>query len=99
MDNNCVTIDCSENWKKNQKKLFASNNSCIEDCLYLYEDKWYNECPYNTSLSGNKCINNSFIIKTSIPYEEANIQNKSETSIQSTQDQRKNYLLSLPVTQ
>ena len=73
LDNNCVTIDCSENWKKNQKKLFVSNNSCVDDCLYLYEDKCYDECPYDTSLSGNKCINNS--------YGETNIQNKSDNII------------------
>ena len=84
LDNNCITIDCSLNWKEKQKKLFVSNNSCVDNCLYSYENKCYNECPYGTISNGNICINNSFITETTIPYKETSIiikNNKSENII------------------
>ena len=77
---NCITIDCSLNWKEKQKKLFVSNNSCVDNCLYLYEDKCYNECPYGTISNGNICINNSFITETTIPYKETSIIIKNNNS-------------------
>ena len=45
---NCSTIDCSNNWKANQKKIIEENNTCVENCTgfnYEYNHKCYSTCP------------------------------------------------------
>ena len=58
-DKICTNLDCSENWIQKQKKLFAYNDSCTDNCIYLYEDKCYDECPNGTyhDYINNICIN------------------------------------------
>ena len=55
--NECITFDCSENWITKKKKIFASNGSCVDDCIYLYENKCYDECPEDTIYNGIVCEN------------------------------------------
>ena len=56
----CVVVDCSENWRENQKKINLENNECVENCIqtnnnkYNYNSKCYDICPNGT-------YNNSFI--------------------------------------
>ena len=46
----CSIIDCNENWRKNQKKLY--NDKCYDNCsiinLYDYNNKCYENCPNGT---------------------------------------------------
>ena len=45
---NCSTIDCSSNWKANQKWIIEGNNTCVENCSgFKYENnhKCYSTCP------------------------------------------------------
>ena len=57
---NCYNIDCSYDWKLNQKKIFNQNGSCIDNCYndikYKYEDngKCDDNCLYGIS-SNNLC--------------------------------------------
>ena len=46
-DNDCYTIECSEDWKSKQKKIV--NNKCIDSCA--------NSAQYNYEYNG-KCIDN-----------------------------------------
>ena len=42
---------------KNRKKY---NDSCTDNCIYLYKDKCYDECPNWTHYNGiNSCVNSS----------------------------------------
>ena len=59
---NCITLYCSENWIQKKKKIFASNGSCVDDCIYLYEDKCYDKCPNGTYYNNHAkiCKNSSY---------------------------------------
>ena len=58
----CYTIDCSDNWKLNQKKIINRTGVCIDSCdndtqnKYEYNGKCYDICP-NRLISNhiNKC--------------------------------------------
>ena len=67
-DKICTNLDCSENWLQKQKKLFAYNDSCTDNCIYLYKDKCYDECPNGTyhDYINNICINSEININESI---------------------------------
>ena len=47
----CYYIDCSNNWKKRQKKISTNNNTCIKNCnesseyIFEYNGKCYDSCP------------------------------------------------------
>ena len=51
LNDNCFTVDCSDDWKTRQKKLIKNNNKCIESCnnsqqyQYEYNGKCYGNCP------------------------------------------------------
>ena len=54
----CYIIDCSDNWRQIQKKLY--NNQCVEDCsltnyLYNYNNICYPNCPSRTFNNNYKC--------------------------------------------
>ena len=57
-DKDCVSFDCSENWILKKKKIFASNDSCVDDCLFSYENKCYDECPNGTVYNKITCVKN-----------------------------------------
>ena len=44
----CSIINCSINWKNNQKRVIKENNTCTENCSgfkYEYNHKCYSTCP------------------------------------------------------
>ena len=44
----CARIDCSDNWKDNQKKIIAENGTCIDDCSnfnFEIHGACYSTCP------------------------------------------------------
>ena len=107
-----LMLSCAivENYQMNGSKLYASRYT--EAGMQNASNKTYQPNDYVINLikndsnvlesaikglneRGTKDIDNAVRNQGS----EDNIQNKSEESIQATQDQRKNYLLSLPVTQ
>ena len=107
-----LMLSCAivENYQMNGSKLYASRYT--EAGMQEASNKTYQPNDYVINLIKNdsnvlesaiKGLNERGIkdIDNAVRNQgsEENIQNKSETSIQSTQDQRKNYLLSLPVTQ
>ena len=57
----CYSIDCSNNWRDNQKKIIADNNTCIESCsnnskyIYEFENKCYEKCPNGTHSNNYLC--------------------------------------------
>ena len=60
----CAIRDCSPEWTKNQKKIFAENGTCVENLEnncpnnnFEYENKCYSKCPIGTIENGEKCIN------------------------------------------
>ena len=61
-EKNCYTLDCSDNWKINQKKLVNKSNICFDisnhSILYKYEYKglYYENC-INGNVTNNKTIN------------------------------------------
>ena len=68
----CYTIDCLDNWKLVQKKIFNENGSCTDNCLnkYEYNGKCYENCTNGFYLDNNnnakcKCeLNNCFTCST-----------------------------------
>ncbi len=107
-----LMLSCAivENYQMNGSKLYASRYT--EAGMQDASNKTYQPNDYVINLIKNdstivtsaiKGLNSRGIrdIDDAVRNQgnEENIQTKSETSIQSTQDQRKNYLLSLPVTQ
>ena len=56
----CAIIDCSDNWRQNQKKINLENGTCVDDCSltnnnkYNYKNECYEKCP-------NRTYNNNFI--------------------------------------
>ena len=56
----CAVLDCSDNWRKNQKKL-TDNNQCVDgDCIrtnypYNYNNICYQKCPSGTYNNNYKC--------------------------------------------
>ena len=56
----CYIIDCSYNWKKNQKKIIDESKQCVENCeknsLYKFEynRKCFKSCPYGIT-ENNEC--------------------------------------------
>ena len=60
-DNNCINIDCSENWQSKIKRFNTENNECITtDCQrinykYEYLYKCYDKCPDGTYNNNYKC--------------------------------------------
>ena len=62
-EQNCITFDCSENWRVNRKKIFVSNGSCINECKFAYGIYCYDECPNGTFYDGYICENYSFPYK------------------------------------
>ena len=68
-DNECALVDCSDNWKKNRKKIDINTNNCVENCnsnTFEYDSKCYNDCPNGSYRSiyfdsdnnyYNNCIN------------------------------------------
>ena len=61
-DKNCLVIDCSEDWKSKQQKIY-NNNQCIESCDKSSQDKYeYNgqcveNCPNGNLYDDNNIIN------------------------------------------
>ena len=60
----CGIIDCTDDWRKNQKKVNTYDNKCVLDnqCnstnyKYEYENKCYYECPNETFSYNYICIN------------------------------------------
>ena len=59
LNNSCFNIDCSYNWKLNQKKIIEENGSCLNNCndnpLYKYEynGKCYQNCPNGYLIDDN----------------------------------------------
>ena len=58
----CYTVDCSSNWKLNQRKIIKNIGQWIEDYensnqyRYEYDNKCFNICPTGTKNDGNnKC--------------------------------------------
>ena len=62
MEKNCYTLDCSDNWKINQKKLVNTTDICFDifntSILYNYEYKgiYYENC-INGSVTNTESIN------------------------------------------
>ena len=60
LNKKCLTIDCSYNWKLNQKKIINESGLCIDNCendlqnKYEYNSKCYNNC-LNGIFEKNKC--------------------------------------------
>ena len=60
-DNNCIEIDCSDNWQSKIKRFNTENNECITtDCQsinykYEYLYKCYDKCPDGTYNNNYKC--------------------------------------------
>ena len=75
----CYIIDCSENWKTNQKKIIVENNTCIDNCSdfkYENDDKCYSICPIYATF----CQPENEIGTTNIPSTINNNQNSEEFS-------------------
>ena len=60
---NCYTIDCSKDWRNNQKKLvneidicFSTDNKTIK-YKYEYEGKYYENCKYGILMNNSTIIN------------------------------------------
>ena len=60
----CAIIDCSDNWRQNQKKINLANNQCVNDCSetdnnkYNYKNECYENCPdgtYNNNYMCEEC--------------------------------------------
>ena len=90
-DKICTNLDCSENWLQKQKKLFAYNDSCTDNCIYLYEDKCYDECPNGTDHDyiNNICINSEININENISIQykiECNFLQKCEIKFQTVEE-------------
>ena len=73
----CARIDCSDNWKDNQKKIIAENGTCVDDCLsfnYEFYGVCYTTCPKDedicqpksTEIIATTNINNNNVIETTI---------------------------------
>ena len=49
---NCLTVDCSDDWRSKQKKIINETGQCIDSCenstIYNYEfnGQCYNNCTY-----------------------------------------------------
>ena len=61
----CAMVNCTENWKQNQKKLNIESNECVTDCSltnnkYNYISKCFTTCPNGT-------YNNNFICESCHP--------------------------------
>ena len=63
----CRSIDCSEDWKRNQKKIDSESLQCVpeDQCnlttnKYEYDKKCYNQCPNNTYPIDFICHENNF---------------------------------------
>ena len=57
----CSSIDCSDNWRQNQKKINLENNQCVNDCSetnnnkYNYKNECCENCPIGTYNDSFKC--------------------------------------------
>ena len=55
----CGIIDCSDNWRQNQKIVIADDGTCVDNCMnltenkYLYLNKCYKECPNGATGTNN----------------------------------------------
>ena len=62
----CPIIDCSDNWRQNQKKINLENGECVNDCSetnyskYNYKNECYKNCP-------NRTYNNNYICEDCHP--------------------------------
>ena len=51
-DIECYTIDCSDDWKSNRKKIINNTNECVNSCgerleyKYEYDGKCYENCSF-----------------------------------------------------
>jgi hypothetical protein len=61
-----LTNECNNTCFKESTKIISELNECVDDCstkggIYLYEfnDKCYEKCPENTTLSDYKCLDTS----------------------------------------
>ena len=54
---NCVSIDCSNDWKKNRKKINLENDTCIDSCdiinKYEYDGKCFDNPINSIQISDN----------------------------------------------
>ena len=98
----CYSVDCSDNWRENQKKIIAMNNTCIEKCgegnifIYEYENKCYENCPNGTHPNSNyfcekdiiKAIEpeRAEIIKSTFIFEEIKSDTKQNFVLQSNRN-------------
>ena len=59
--NRCPMIDCTDNWRLNQKKINLENDQCIENCSltdnnkYNYKGECYANCPNKTYNDNYTC--------------------------------------------
>ena len=50
-EKSCNSVECSNDWRKKQKKLISKNNTCVDNCTnngeykYEYNGKCYKNCP------------------------------------------------------
>ena len=57
----CSILDCSNKWRKYQKKIIAESNTCLQNCSndsiykYEYENKCYDICPNGTHNNNYIC--------------------------------------------
>ena len=44
-NSNCIIIDCSSNWRLNQKRLNTENNECVPNCANInYKYNYLSKC-------------------------------------------------------
>ena len=88
----CSIIYCGEDWKSQQKKLIAENNTCIDNCtnfIYESDNKCYSTCPEGaeclqetTSIyTTNKLIETTSNIDTTTKNVDSTINNQEENVI------------------
>ena len=88
----CPIIYCGDDWKSQQKKLIAENDTCIDNCtnfIYENDNKCYSICPEgvdcSTEISSiyttNKLIDSTSNIYTTETDVDSTINNKEENIV------------------
>ena len=55
---NCVSIDCSNDWKKNRKKINLENDTCIDSCDIIYKYEYDGKC-FNNPINSIQISDNN----------------------------------------
>ena len=64
LDDDCYALDCSNDWKLNQKKIDSNSNKCIKSCddsshnKFEYNGKCYKNCQFGNIFFDNNTITN-----------------------------------------